>query len=155
MALVKNLPVNETVFDDKRLSFSSRVGKIPWRRAWQPPPVFSPRKSHEQKSQVGYRSLDSSFKAWTAALRRRGHKTQGEEGIKLIEKRVFTMNAKKVSCGDVCPWTHLSASNSTDFYKLLTSLSIRIWLASFRYCSWWVTKIVIFSFKAWWIHLQM
>ena len=61
--MVKNLPASETVFDDKRLSFSSWVGKIPWRRAWQPLPVFAPGKSHEQKSQVGYRSLDSSFKA--------------------------------------------------------------------------------------------
>ena len=30
------------------------VGKIPWRRAWQPTPVFLPRESHGQRSQVGY-----------------------------------------------------------------------------------------------------
>ena len=29
-------------------------GKIPWRRAWQPTPVFLPGKSHEQKSLAGY-----------------------------------------------------------------------------------------------------
>ena len=32
----------------------SRVGKIPWRRTWQPTPVFLPGKSHEQRSLVGY-----------------------------------------------------------------------------------------------------
>ena len=32
----------------------SRVGKIPWRRAWQPIPVFLPGKFHEQRSLVGY-----------------------------------------------------------------------------------------------------
>jgi len=30
------------------------VGKIPWRRAWQPTPVFLPGESHGQRSLVGY-----------------------------------------------------------------------------------------------------
>ena len=30
----------------------SLVGKIPWRRKWQPTPVFLPGKSHEQRSLV-------------------------------------------------------------------------------------------------------
>ena len=30
------------------------VGKIPWRRAWQPTPVFLPGESHGQWSLVGY-----------------------------------------------------------------------------------------------------
>ena len=30
------------------------VGKIPWRRKWQPTPVFLPEKSHGQRSLVGY-----------------------------------------------------------------------------------------------------
>ena len=30
------------------------MGKIPWRRAWQPTPVFLPRESHGQRSLVGY-----------------------------------------------------------------------------------------------------
>ena len=34
--------------------FSSRVGKILWRRAWQPTPVFLPGESHGQRSLVGY-----------------------------------------------------------------------------------------------------
>ena len=29
-------------------------GKIPWRRAWQPPPVFLPGESHGQRSLAGY-----------------------------------------------------------------------------------------------------
>ena len=29
------------------------VGKIPWRRKWQPTPVFLPGKSHGQRSLVG------------------------------------------------------------------------------------------------------
>ena len=30
------------------------VGKIPWRRAWQPTPVFQPGEPHGQRSLVGY-----------------------------------------------------------------------------------------------------
>ena len=32
----------------------SWVGKIPWRRKWQPTPVFLPGESHGQRSLVGY-----------------------------------------------------------------------------------------------------
>ena len=32
-----------------------REGKIPWSRAWQPTPVFSPGESHGQRSLAGYR----------------------------------------------------------------------------------------------------
>ena len=38
----------------KRYGFSPWVGKIPWRRAWQPTPVFLSGESHEQRSLVGY-----------------------------------------------------------------------------------------------------
>ena len=37
-----------------RPEFDPWVGKIPWRRAWQPTPVFLPRESHGQRSLVGY-----------------------------------------------------------------------------------------------------
>ena len=38
----------------KRCRFHPWVGKIPWRRAWQPTPVFLPGESHGQRSLVGY-----------------------------------------------------------------------------------------------------
>ena len=34
--------------------FDPWVGKIPWRRAWQPTSVFLPRESHGQRRLVGY-----------------------------------------------------------------------------------------------------
>ena len=36
--------------DAGRCGFDSWVGKIPWRRAWQPTPVFLPGESHGQRS---------------------------------------------------------------------------------------------------------
>ena len=49
MALaIKNLPANAGGVG------SVRVGKIPWRREWQPTPVFLPEEFHGQRSLVGY-----------------------------------------------------------------------------------------------------
>ena len=45
--LVRNPPANA-------LGFDPWVGKIPWRRKWQPTPVFLPGKSHGQRSLTGY-----------------------------------------------------------------------------------------------------
>ena len=50
--VVKNTPVNA---GDKRHRFDPWVGKIPWRRAWQPTPIFLPRESQEQRSLAGDR----------------------------------------------------------------------------------------------------
>ena len=51
--VVKILPANA---GDTRRGFSSWVGKIPWRRKWQPTPVFLPGESHGQRSLVDYSS---------------------------------------------------------------------------------------------------
>jgi len=37
-----------------RPRFDARIGKIPWRRKWQPTPIFLPGKCHEQRSLAGY-----------------------------------------------------------------------------------------------------
>ena len=53
MALVvKNPPANAR--DAKRHRFDFWVGKIPWRRKWQPAPIFLPGKFHGRRSLVGY-----------------------------------------------------------------------------------------------------
>ena len=38
----------------RRSWFNPWVGKIPWRRKWQPTPVFLPGKSHGQRNLLGY-----------------------------------------------------------------------------------------------------
>ena len=37
----------------KRLGFNPWIGKIPWKRAWQPTPVFLPGESHGQRRLAG------------------------------------------------------------------------------------------------------
>ena len=43
--MVKNLPA---------MQFNLWAGKIPWRRKWQPTPVFLPGEYHEQRSLAGF-----------------------------------------------------------------------------------------------------
>jgi len=38
----------------KRRRLDPWVRKIPWRRAWQPTPVFLPGEAHGQRSRAGY-----------------------------------------------------------------------------------------------------
>ena len=49
--VVKNTPANAS--RPKRCRFDPWVGKIPWRRVWQPTPVFLPGESHKQRSLAG------------------------------------------------------------------------------------------------------
>ena len=44
----------ESTCQCRRLRFNPWVGKIPWRRKWQPTLIFLPGKSHEPRSLVGY-----------------------------------------------------------------------------------------------------
>ena len=46
--MVKNLPAMQETW------FNPRVGKIPWRRKWQPTPVFLPGESRGQRRLMGY-----------------------------------------------------------------------------------------------------
>ena len=50
--VVKNPPANAG--DIKRHGSDLRVRRIPWRRAWQPTPVFFPGESHEQRNLAGF-----------------------------------------------------------------------------------------------------
>ena len=50
--MVKNLPSDTG--DARERRFSPLIGKIPWRRKWQPTPVFLPGKFHGRRSLVGY-----------------------------------------------------------------------------------------------------
>ena len=54
--MVKNLSANAGDSRDVGLIpvFDPCVGKIPWRKAWQPTPVFLPGESHGQRSLAGY-----------------------------------------------------------------------------------------------------
>ena len=49
--VVKNPPANAR---DTSQEFDPWVGKVPWRKVWQPSPVFLPGESNGQRSLMGY-----------------------------------------------------------------------------------------------------
>ena len=46
----------ESVCNAGNLGLIPVIGKIPWRRKWQPTPIFLPGESHGQRNLVGYSS---------------------------------------------------------------------------------------------------
>ena len=57
--MVKNLPANT---GELRRWFNPGVGKMPWRRKWQPIPVFLPGKHHREAWQA---TVQGVIKNWT------------------------------------------------------------------------------------------
>ena len=60
--MVKNLPAMQETW------FLSLGQNIPWRREWQPAPVFLPGKSHRQRSLVEYSPWDHKESNMTEQL---------------------------------------------------------------------------------------
>ena len=58
--MVKNLPAN---VGDAGDMFDTWVKKIPWRRKWEPTPMFLPGESHGQKSLAA--TVHGVVKSWT------------------------------------------------------------------------------------------
>ena len=69
--------VKESACQCRRCKFDPWVGKIPWRRKWQPTPVFLPGESHRQRRLAGYsprghKKSDMTFQFWETTLCKTG-----------------------------------------------------------------------------------
>ena len=53
-SIIKGFPGGSDSKKNQPETWDTWVGKKPWRRAWQPTPVFLPEESQEQRSLVGY-----------------------------------------------------------------------------------------------------
>ena len=63
--MVKNLPANA---GDIRDMVQSQGQEDPWRRAWQPTPIFSPGERPGQRNLVGYRPCGCKMSGRTEAM---------------------------------------------------------------------------------------
>ena len=73
--MVKNLPASA---GEKEVWFNPWVGKIPWRRKWQPTPIFLPGECPGQRSLVGCspwgcQELDTTEGTWRACTHTHTH----------------------------------------------------------------------------------
>ena len=92
-----------------RQGFDPWVGKLPWRRAWRPPPVFSPGESHGQRSLAGCGPQACRVgHNWSNLARK---KTTGVLFSDKRNKQTTKKTKKKLS--DVCK------APSTDTYEVL------------------------------------
>ena len=101
----------------KRGIFDPRAGKIPWRRKWQPTPVFLPGKSQGQRS--WWATVHGASEHWTRlSVHVRAHthththtRTHGHVSINLyLQKRKWSESHSVMSdslwpCGLYSPWT--------------------------------------------------
>ena len=78
-SVVKNLPLSW------RPRFNSWAEKIPWRRAWQPTPVFLTGESHRQRSLFGYSPLGRKETDTTEWL------THTQDSVQVFELHSSTM----------------------------------------------------------------
>ena len=83
--MVKNLPVMQEI------RFDTWVGKIPWRREWQPTPVFLPEEFHGQRTPAELGTLDHVFNplplqapSYTKHLHTRDWRQDNRMGDRLI-----------------------------------------------------------------------
>ena len=67
MEFRKMVPKILHVGQQRRHRFDPWAGKIPWRRAWKPTPVFLPGESQEQRSLAGYSLQDCTESVTTEA----------------------------------------------------------------------------------------
>ena len=83
----------------RRCGFYPLIRKIPWRRKWQPSPVFLPGKSHGQRTRVGY-SL------W--GHKRAGHGPSAKHQQQMEDYKVM----RKVTVAQSCPtlWDSMDCS---------------------------------------------
>ena len=112
----------------RRLWFYHWVGKIPWRRAWQPTPAFLPGESHGQRSLVGYSLLghkESDMTEWLSTA------TLEEWNISWHDLSILNFSQSLCPCSlhSSHKWTHnllcfctfvctiLSAENALSFYQ--------------------------------------
>ena len=71
----------ESACQCRRRRFDPLVRKIPWRRKWQPTPVFLPGEFHAQRSQVGYSSCGHKRSGYDLVIK------QQQPGKRLRERK--------------------------------------------------------------------
>ena len=90
--IVKRLPAMRETW------FNPWIGKISWRRKWQPTPVLLPGKSHGQRSLVGYSPWDGKESDMTEQLH-----------IVMVTQSVWSpRNRRRIAC-------HPHSQNQTAF----------------------------------------
>ena len=86
----------------KRDGFDPWIGKIPWRRAWQPTPVFLPGKPHGQRSLAGY-SPQGRKESDTTEVTQHTHRASNRKSVKNTNIGLFNHLVGQSFLGNYLP----------------------------------------------------
>ena len=112
--VVKNTPANAR--EHRRYGFNPKVRKIPWRRKWQPAPVFLPGQSRGQRSLTGRRPWVASKLGTTEQLRTEVFpRTTTRDLELLLDSHMLTMLTRQ----------QVAAESSVQLKKNVSFCSIR------------------------------
>ena len=103
----------------RRSGFIPWVGKIPWRREWQPSPVFLPGESHGQRSVAGYSPWghkESDTTKWLSLFTSHVHKA-ASFGIRPITTHSHLLIIMMdVFCRCICCYVSLFVRNVESYF---------------------------------------
>ena len=88
--------IKESDCQCRRCGFNPWVRKIPWRRKWQPTPVFLPGKSHRQRNLVGH-------SPWGRKRVRHGLATKQQIQIYMQKYKLSKLSAAAAKSLQSCP----------------------------------------------------
>ena len=121
MPLDASLPLHHFFHSSRRSRFDPRLGKISWRRKWQPTPVFLPGKSHGQRSLEGYSPWGLKESDTTERLNHHHHSH--------LQKRIATTTVE-ISNLDLdqqrLPYSTRGIQIKIHFYSILERLQYHI-----------------------------
>ena len=99
----------EPICQCRRHCFDLWVGTIPWRRKWQPTPVFLPGESHGQRSLAGYSAGGHRRARHNWATKQQQQQNRGPRSCKrLTPKPVLNQNFKKCQLSHIRNFIFLS-----------------------------------------------
>ena len=117
--------------------FDLWVGKIPWRRAWQPTPVFLPGELHGQRSLAGYSPQDCKESDMTEVTEHACNTFYNNFSRHFLSKDIML---SCVSCVQLCvtpqtapnrflcPWDSPGKSTAVDCPKTLNACKIYVFV---------------------------
>ena len=79
----------------KRCRFDPWVGKIPWRRRWQPTPVSLPGKSHGQRNRAGYTQFMGSQRVGYDWMTNYSYEMETVSSLRMIRRMCFLQKGTK------------------------------------------------------------
>ena len=121
--MVRNLPASAG-----DLGSNSQIGKILWRRKWQPTPVFLPGKSHGQRRHIGLQSMGSQRIQQDLQLNNMPSFHRHWSLINFLPTKVYL---KRLSPREPNLWQWASFMRSADGYEeKLRNAKIKKWVVT-------------------------